>query len=101
MSVMAGRAPRTTPTAARARELEILNAIAEALNSAADVRPALERTLALIGDLLGFQTGWVWLLDPETDQFYLAAARNLPPYLQEPLHMTGGWCLCTELFRNG
>ena len=82
------------------RELEIVNAIAAAL-SGADVRPALDRTLALLGELLGLPTGWVWLLDPETDKFYLAAARNLPPYLQEPLHMTGGWCHCTDLFRRG
>ena len=39
----------------RARELSILNAIAEALNSSADVRPALERTLALVADLLGLR----------------------------------------------
>ncbi|HEY3079976.1 MAG TPA: GAF domain-containing sensor histidine kinase [Chloroflexota bacterium] len=85
----------------RERELAILNAIAEALNSSADVRPALERTLALVADLLGLRTGWVWLLDPGTEQFYLAAAQNLPPYLQEPVRMSGSWCLCTDLFRQG
>jgi len=26
---------------------------------------------------------------------------NLPPYLQEPVHMSGHWCLCTDLFRQG
>ena len=96
-----GVGPDVTDTAGPARDLAIVNAIAEALNRSADVRPALERTLALLGDLLGLRTGWVWLLDPETDQFYLAAAQNLPPYLQEPLHMTGSWCLCTDLFRHG
>ena len=83
------------------RELAILNAIAEALNSSPDVRQALERTLALVADLLGLRTGWVWLLDPETRQFYLAAAQNLPPYLQEPVRMSGRWCLCTDQFRRG
>ena len=39
------------------------NAIAEALNSAPDVQQALERTLALVAELLGLQTGWIWLLD--------------------------------------
>src|SRR5688572_12711514 len=87
--------------ATRTRELRVLNAIAEALNSSADVRRALERTLALVAELLGLKTGWVWLLDPETDQFYLAAAQNLPPYLQEPVRMSGRWCLCTDLFRRG
>jgi two-component system NarL family sensor kinase len=87
--------------AGREQELAILGTIAQALNSSADVRPALERTLALLGDLLDLRTGWVWLLDPETDQFYLAAAQNLPPYLREPVRMSGSWCLCTDLFRQG
>jgi len=88
-------------TRATARELVILNAIAEELNSAADVRRALERTLALVTDLLGLRAGWVWLLDPETQQFYHAASQNLPPYLQEPVRMTGSWCTCIDEFRSG
>ena len=86
---------------AEARRLGILNAIAEALNSSPDVQRALERTLALVADLLGLRTGWVWLLDPETDQFYSAAARELPPYLQEPVRMTGSHCWCIGAFREG
>ena len=90
-----------TVGAGRARELSILNRIAEALNSAPDVQQALERTLALVADLLGLRTGWVWLLDPETGQFYSAAVRNLPPYLQEPIRMTGSYCWCIDAFREG
>src|SRR5919199_3381752 len=84
----------------RTRELSILNAVAEALNSASDVRKALERTLSLVADLLGLRTGWVWLLDPDTGQFYSAAAQNLPPYLQESVRMTGAPCWCMIEFRN-
>ncbi len=83
------------------RELRVLAAIAEALNSAPDVERALERTLAMVADLLGLRTGWVWLLDPETGQWYNAAARHLPPYLQEPVRMTGRSCWCIESFREG
>jgi two-component system NarL family sensor kinase len=83
------------------RELEIVGAIAEALNSAPTVQQALDRTLELVTDLLGLQTGWVWLVDPETGHMYSAAARNLPPYLQEPVRMAGSWCLCIEEFRSG
>jgi two-component system NarL family sensor kinase len=83
------------------RELRILNAIAEALNSAPDVQQALERALALVADLLGLQTGWVWLLDAESGQFYNAAVQNLPPYLQEPIRMAGGACYCIDAFREG
>ncbi len=83
------------------RELRILNAIAEALNSSPDVQQALERTLGLVADLLGLRTGWIWLKDAETTQFYNAAARNLPPYLQAPVRMTGRPCWCIEEFNDG
>jgi two-component system, NarL family, sensor kinase len=83
------------------RELALLNAVAEALHSSTDVRQALERTLGLVAGLLGLRTGWVWLVDPETNQFYVAAAQRLPPYLQEPVRMSGRWCLCTDLFSKG
>jgi two-component system, NarL family, sensor kinase len=83
------------------RELEIVAAIAEALNSAPTVQEALERTLEVIARELELDTGWVWLVDPETGHVYSAAARNLPPYLQEPVRMTGSSCWCIEQFRAG
>jgi len=83
------------------RELRILNAIAEALNSASDVQRALERTLVMVADLLGLRTGWVWLRDPETSRFYNAAAQDLPPYLQAPVRMAGRSCWCLDAFRAG
>jgi two-component system NarL family sensor kinase len=96
------RAPRRARAEdPHARELRILAAVAEALNSAPDVERALERTLGMVARLLGLRTGWVWLLDPETGLFYNAAARNLPPYLQEPVRMTGRSCWCIEAFRAG
>src|SRR5437773_9803038 len=83
-------------------ELEIIGSVAEALNSAPSIEEALDRTLALVTDLLGLQTGWVWRVDPETGHIYSAAARNLPPYLQEPARMSGeSWCTCIGEFRNG
>jgi len=82
-------------------ELRIVGQVAEALNSSPSVQQALERTLELVTELLGLQTGWVWLVDPETGHIYSAAARNLPPYLQEPVRMTGATCWCIEEFRDG
>jgi signal transduction histidine kinase len=83
------------------RDLEIVATIAEELNSAPTVQAALERTLEVIARELGLDTGWVWLVDPETGHVYSAAARNLPPYLQEPVRMTGASCWCIEQFRDG
>ena len=65
------------------RELEIIAAISESLNRAPTVQAALESTLDVIARELELDTGWVWLVDPETGHIYSAAARNLPPYLQE------------------
>ena len=79
----------------------MLSSVAGALNSVADIGQALEQTLQLVADHLNLRTGWVWLLDPDTDQFYNAASYNLPPYLQEPVRMAGTWCQCTEDFRSG
>ena len=83
------------------RDLEVVATVAETLNSAPTVQSALERTLDVIARELGLDTGWVWLVDPETGHIYSAAARNLPPYLQEPVRMTGGSCWCIEEFRAG
>jgi two-component system, NarL family, sensor kinase len=94
-------APAAAADGGPTRDLAILAAIAEALNSAPDVQRALERTLAMVADLLGLRTGWVWLLDPEAGRFYNAAAQNLPPYLQEPVRMTGRSCWCIDEFREG
>src|SRR5919201_2893963 len=84
------------------RELSIVNAVAEALNSSPDVRQALERTLSLVAATLGLRTGWVWLLDQDTGRFYDAAERELPPYLQERVRMAGRRrCWCIDDFRAG
>jgi len=83
------------------RKFSLLQAVSEALHGSTDIQQALERTLGLVAGLLGLRTGWVWLADPETGQFYVGAAQRLPPYLQEPVRMSGRWCLCTDQFRQG
>lgn len=84
-----------------AREIEILAVIAQALNRSADVPAALEQTLRLAAELLGCESGWIWLRDQGTRKFYLAASHNLPPYLQEPVRMTGSRCWCIEGLLDG
>lgn len=82
-------------------ELEIVGEVAETLSTAPTVQQALDRTLELVTGLLGLETGWVWLFDAETQHIYAAAARNLPPYLQEPVRMSGAPCWCINEFRDG
>jgi len=83
------------------RELRILSEVAQALNRSSDEESALNRTLTLIAEHLGFETGWVWLQEVHSRRFYLAGSRNLPPYLQEPVRMTGSVCWCLEAFLDG
>ncbi len=94
----ASQADRSAGTSPHIRELQILNAIAEALNSSPGEQQALERTLSLVADLLGLETGWIWLKNSDTGRFYHAAAHNLPPYLQAPVRMTGYSCNCIGEF---
>jgi two-component system NarL family sensor kinase len=82
------------------RDVELFDAIATAL-TATDVERALEAALREIVDALDLAAGWIWLLDPETELFYLAAAHELPPYLREPVQMTGDPCWCMESFVDG
>ena len=85
-------AKRATTAGERAtRELRVLNAVTEALSGTSDVEAALQQALELVAELLELRTGWVWLLDRETGQYYNAVARHLPPYLREPVRMTGDW----------
>ena len=77
----------------------MLKEVAEALNRATTEQRAAGEALRRMADLLGVETGWVWLRDSASDDFYSAAVQSLPPYLQEPVRMTGsckyGGRLCT------
>ena len=44
---------------------------------------SLDAALATVADLLGLETGWVWLLEEGSDEPHLAAARALPPELRD------------------
>jgi len=79
----------------------VLKEVAEALNGATTEQHATSEALSRMVDLLGVETGWVWLRDPDSERFYNAAVQSLPPYLQEPVRMTGRPCWCLELFRKG
>lgn len=79
----------------------MLRQVAEALNSAPTEGRAAAEALERVADLFGVETGWVWLRDQASGRFYSAAVRNLPPYLQEPVRMTGRSCWCLDLFRKG
>lgn len=85
----------------RNRELLILNQIAEALNRTVDLAGALRAALAQAAELLGLQTGWVWLLAEDSESPYLAAAQNLPPGLAKNPDLMEGSCYCLDTYQAG
>lgn len=85
----------------RTEELTILNSIAQALNSSVNIDEALKTALAKVAKLLGLQTGWVWLLHPDSEESYLAAAQDLPPALVENPEEMEGSCYCLDTFQMG
>jgi two-component system, NarL family, sensor kinase len=82
-------------------ELATLTALAQALSRPASLAESLDAALATVTEALGLETGWVWLLDDDSDEPRLAAARALPPALQgQPAAMRGD-CYCLSTFRAG
>jgi serine phosphatase RsbU (regulator of sigma subunit) len=88
--------------------LTTLNQIAYSLNRAADARNTLDQALAHLLELMGLETGWIFLRD-ETAQdrwagrgYVLAAHHNLPPalLLENSKVWTGG-CDCQALCSKG
>ena len=84
-------------------ELSVLNAIARELNRSVNLGEALEFTLAQVAELLGLRTGWIWLMNEDSSEPYLAAAQNLPPALaNDPRRMDGsGYCYCLDTYKRG
>ena len=106
---MPRREPRETTPRAPARkrvrktasaELATLTALAQALSGPAAVEDSLQAALATVADVLGLETGWVWLLD-DAGEPRLAAARALPAALREHPDAMQGDCYCLKTFRAG
>lgn len=88
--------------------LTTLNQIADSLNRAVDVRGALDSALAKLVELMGLETGWIFLRDPSAKSqwfgkgYMLAAHYNLPPAMAT--HRAGAWkggCDCQGFCNKG
>jgi two-component system NarL family sensor kinase len=90
-----------SPLDPRTRELTILNAVAQTLNHSVALEAALRATLAKAAELLNLHAGWIWLLNEEDGEHYLAAAQNLPPVLAADPRKMEGWCHCVEAYLEG
>jgi two-component system NarL family sensor kinase len=86
---------------ANSPELTTLTRLAQALSRPANLTDSLEAALATMAEALGLETGWVWLLDDDSEEPRLAAARALPPALQGQPEAMRGDCYCLSTFRAG
>ena len=88
----------------RIEDLTTLNQIVETLNRAVDVRAALDSALARLVELMGLETGWIFVTsDSEASEGYvLAAHHNLPPGLApDDAGVWAGGCRCQHLAAQG
>ena len=92
---------QTGPLSRRNYELSILKTIAEALNGSVDLDQILQETLSQLAELLELPTGWIWLLQEDSGESYLAAAKNLPPALTKKPERMAGSCFCLDTYREG
>jgi serine phosphatase RsbU (regulator of sigma subunit) len=84
----------------RLAELSTVNALAQTLNRALDLREALDSALPHIVELMGLQTGWIFLKD-ESGGYRLAARHELPPAISYPGPAWSSECTCQELCSKG
>jgi sigma-B regulation protein RsbU (phosphoserine phosphatase) len=90
------------------KNLTTLNKIAETLNQAVDVRTVLDSALARLLDLMGLDTGWIFLLDQTSQNrwfgkgYILVAHHNLPPAMAlDKAQAWKGNCDCQSLCQKG
>ncbi len=90
------------------KNLITLNQIVESLNQAIDVRQTLDFALTRLVELMGLETGWIFLKDPSSQNrwagkgYVLAAHHNLPPALG--IRRARAWkgsCECQALCLKG
>lgn len=85
-----------------ARQLTIFRGIAEVLNRSLTLREALDGALHRILELMGVEAGWIFLYEPESGQFRLAADVNLPLALAVAgKRRMSGDCRCITMLRDG
>lgn len=90
------------------KNLTTLNQIIETLNRAVDVRQALDVTLTRLVELMGLETGWIFLKDPTAQNrwagkgYALAAHHNLPEAMKpNRARAWKGGCECQTLCAKG
>ncbi|MEL7423926.1 MAG: LuxR C-terminal-related transcriptional regulator [Bacteroidota bacterium] len=74
--------------------------IARHLNEEFTLAAALRKALAKTIEVLGLDSGWIWLVQPDQQSVYLAASHQLPAALARHPERLSGWCYCIEKYLN-
>ncbi len=72
--------------------------IARHLNKEYSLPAALNRALEKTVEILGVETAWIWLTEPNHKSVYLAASYQLPPALSNHPERLSGWCWCIKQY---
>lgn len=85
------------------RHLAAINRVILAANRPAEIHDVLYSILGIVVDVMGLETGWIYLRDPERDCFHLATWYGVPPVMQQPLlHSPDDpLCRCQQQFVAG
>ena len=85
------------------RHLSAINRIILAANRPAEIHDVLHSILGIVVDVMGLETGWIYLRDPDRDRFHLATWYAVPESLQTRLlHQPDTpLCSCQQNFLAG
>ena len=72
--------------------------IASHLNKEFSLHSALSKSLEKTAEILGIETGWIWLTEPNQKSVYLAVSHNLPAALRNHPERLSGWCYCIKQY---
>jgi signal transduction histidine kinase len=76
------------------RRLEAMNRIAMAANLEQEIHDILYQIIQIILDVFGMESGWIYLHDPDREQFHLASWHGIPETIQAALLHKPGDSLC-------
>ena len=76
------------------RRLSAINRVIQAADRELDIHDVLFEILGAVLDVLNLEVGWVYLRDPDRDQFHLASWRNVSADLSARLIHPPGHALC-------
>jgi two-component system NarL family sensor kinase len=89
---------KASPVEQQLKELQILHSIALKLNATTELNHALKIGLTYTVELMNMQTGWIWLLHPDSNSVFLAASHQLPPAFTQHPERLSGWCYCIDKY---